>query len=149
MKKTVLLVIVACAIIVNFSFVGTRVSQVQAQSQSFLDTIISSVISFVSNIFGDDDENRTPEPKGSQDCHDELIYYYKRIINADGTFQDVQVGSMEVKLGNRLNNPPEDFTYSKQVYYKKNNHHERLDCSGAVTSSPCTSRLLTCEEQNR
>ena len=158
MKKTIVVLVVACTMLANFSagsLVSAPIIQAQAQDSSVIGSVISTIISFVSSIFkGDEDKGdddavmRMPVYAGAQDCHDELRYYYKRVKKADGTIEDRFVASVEFRFGEMIGQPPTDYTYWKQEYYKENKHHERIECNGAKTTSPCTPRILTCQEQN-
>ncbi len=151
MKKTVLLLALGSLLFVNVSFVGMPVVQAQAQSTSgtIISSVISTIISVISDIFGGDDKKyKSPEPDGSQDCHDELTYYYKLVRGEDETMEKLYVGFSQVKFGNMIQPPPTDYNISVRQYYRENNHAARIICSGEATATSCTPRSLTCEEQN-
>ena len=151
MKKTVLLLALGSLLFVNVSFVGMPVMQAQAQSTSgtSISSVISTIISFISDIFGGDDKKyKSPVRTGYKDCHDELVYYYKKVVKADGTIERQWVGEMEVKFGKVVKDPPTDYDTYDIKYYSENESKARIECDGEATSTYCTSRSLTCEEQN-
>lgn len=149
MRKTVLLLIITCTLMVNFSFVGTRVAQVCAQAISVVTSVIS-VNSGSDSSSSEDGEGKykTEECTGNRDCHDELVYYYMWVDMPDGTRGKQYVGCMEIKFGQVKQAPPTQYDLSEPQYYSKNVHYARRICVGESTSVPCAPKFLSCEEQN-
>lgn len=151
MKKTILLLALGSLLFANLSFVGMPVMQAQAQSTSgtSISSVISTIISIITDIFGGGDKKyKSPVRTGYKDCHNELVYYYKVVVNDDGTIDELPVGYKEVKFGEVVHKAP--MTYDTYVleYYSENESNAKIECIGESTSTYCTERSLTCAEQN-
>lgn len=152
MKKFCISLVIACTLMFNFSTLYTGTPFVQAHAQNSIVSIVSTIISFLSSVLSgessEDKTNRGLEAYGTQDCHDELVYYYKNVELEDGTIESQYVGKKEIKFGCIIKDYLGDYDHSKRVYFKRNTHYEQMACTGAPTTSSCTPYFLSCEDQN-
>lgn len=151
MKKTIVVLVVACTMLANFSagsLVSAPIIQAQAQDSSVIGSVVSTLISTFISIIGGGKNYKAEEEVGSRDCRDELVYYYRMVQNADGTYAKLYVGRKEVKNGRVLSDPPAYYDFAESQYYTPRTGKARVVCTGESTTTPCTPRALTCEEQN-
>lgn len=152
MKKTIVVLVVACTMLANFSVSFNVLPAVQAQVSNPIitigSTIASTIVKTIIESIGDGGEKfKAPHPTGVQDCHDEVSACYKYVRKADGTVEAKYVGDLVIKYGSLVSKPRE-YDFSKRSHYNLNNHYSMIDCIGVVTKTPCTPRFLSCEEQN-
>ncbi|MGN0234357.1 MAG: hypothetical protein ACI4B5_08060 [Bacteroidaceae bacterium] len=156
MKRFFISLVVVCTLMFNFSTLYTGTPFVQAHAQNSIVSIVSTIISFLSSLMSgessssgnEDKTNRGLEAYGTQDCHDELVCYYKDVELEDGTIESQYVGKKEIKFGCIIEIYLGDYDHSERVYFKENTHYEQMACTGAPTTSSCTPYFLSCEEQN-
>ena len=151
MKRFFISLVVVCTLMFNFSTFlrGTPLALVHAQN-TIISTVttITTIISSGGSSGNDELKNKSPEPLGTRDCHDELVYYYKYVVMEDGSTEKQDVGKKEIKFGNLVVEPPTDYDQTERVYFKQNINFSQIKCIGAPTTSSCTPRFLSCEEQN-
>lgn len=150
MKKAITLMVLGSLLLVNISLMGMPMQRACAQTD--WNTIIKTIVTIISSFGSDGGEDENGYKKenyiGKKDCHDEILHYYKNELDTtNNTIKERYVGMKEIKLGKVICKPPKDFDFYKTVHYKRNTDYERIICDGESTTF-CSPRFLTCEEQN-